>query len=227
MVGESTRPPILRDRRDAGERLAARLERYRDSQPVILALPRGGVVVAYEVARRLKVPLEVLIVRKIGAPDNPEYGLGALVEDGTRLIDERRVAAAGYDLKDLEPTIRRELSEIQRRASAYRGGRPLPELRDRVVIIVDDGVATGGTVRAALRCVRARQPRRVVVALGVAPKDTFQQLGREADEVVVLAAPEMFFAVGEWYRRFEQVSDEEVQRLLAAARQPLSPAPPS
>jgi putative phosphoribosyl transferase len=227
MDGELSRPPILRDRRDAGERLASRLERYRTSEPIVLALPRGGVVVGFEVARRLGVPLEVLIVRKIGAPDNPEYGLGALVEDGTRLLDERRIAAAGYSLRDLEPTIRRELGEIQRRAAAYRGGRALPELRGRTVILVDDGVATGGTVRAAIRSVRSHQPRRIVVALGVAPRDTFQQLAHEADEVVVLAAPEMFFAVGEWYRHFDQVGDEEVQQLLTEARTPLSPSAPS
>jgi putative phosphoribosyl transferase len=215
---------ILRDRKQAGEQLAARLEAYRGQHPVVLALPRGGVTVGFEIARRLGVPLEVLIVRKIGAPDNPEYGLGALVEDGTRVLDERRVREAGYTPKDLEPTIERELVEIRRRARAYRGDRPMPELRDRVVILVDDGVATGGTLRAAIRSVRAHHARRIVVALGVAPRDTYQRLCEEADEAVVLATPEVFFAVGEWYERFPQVSDEEVQELLERDRRPLPPS---
>jgi len=213
---------VLRDRKDAGEQLAARLTHYRDQHPVVLALPRGGVTVGFEIARMLGVPLEVLIVRKIGAPDNPEYGLGALVEDGTRVIDERRVRDAGYTSKDLEPTISRELAEIRRRARAYRGTRPIPDVRDRVVILVDDGVATGGTLRAAIRSVRAHHPRRIVVALGVAPRDTFRRLAEEADEVIALAVPELFFAVGEWYQRFPQVSDEEVQQLLEHDRRPLA-----
>lgn len=227
MVEGSSRPTILRDRKDAGEQLGARLERFKAERPVVMALPRGGVVVAYEVARRLGVPLEVLIVRKIGAPGNPEYGLGALVEDGTKVIDEHRVRAAGYTMEDLEPTIREELAEIRRRAGAYRGGRPVAEVRNRTVILVDDGVATGVTIRAAIRAVRARHPERIVVALGVAPRDTFQELAHEADEVVALAVPELFFAVGEWYRHFDQVSDEEVQRLLREGRVPLSAASPS
>jgi putative phosphoribosyl transferase len=185
------------------------------------------VVVGFEIARRLGVPLEVLIVRKVGAPGNPEYGLGALVEDGTEIIDEHRVRAAGYTMEDLEPTIREELAEIRRRAVAYRGDRPIVDVRNRTVLLVDDGVATGVTIRAAIQAVRARHPERIVVALGVAPRDTFQQLGREADEVVALAVPELFFAVGEWYRHFDQVSDEEVQRLLREGQRPLSAATPS
>lgn len=194
---------------------------------MVMALPRGGVVVGFEIARRLGVPLEVLIVRKVGAPGNPEYGLGALVEDGTEIIDEHRVRAAGYTMEDLEPTIREELAEIRRRAVAYRGDRPIVDVRNRTVLLVDDGVATGVTIRAAIQAVRARHPERIVVALGVAPRDTFQQLGREADEVVALAVPELFFAVGEWYRHFDQVSDEEVQRLLREGQRPLSAATPS
>lgn len=223
MLGHSTRLTMLRDRRDAGERLAARLEQYRQDRPIVLALPRGGVVVGFEIAKRLEVPLDVLIVRKIGAPDNPEYGLGAVAEDGSHVIDEHRVREAGYTLADLDPTIDHELAEIRRRAEAYRGGRPGADVYDRTVILVDDGVATGVTLRVAVQSVRSRGPRRVVVALGVAPRDAYRQLERIADEVVVLAVPELFFAVGEWYQHFDQVSDQEVQRLLLESRRSLSP----
>lgn len=227
MVDLASRVTVLKDREEAGERLAERLERLRSRHPVVLALPRGGVVVGFEIARRLGVPLDVLIVRKVGAPENPEYGLGALVEDGTQLIDEQRVRSAGYSPHDLEPTIREELAEIRRRAAAYRGGGALADVRGRTVILVDDGVATGVTLRAAIRAVRSKGPERIVVALGVAPRDTIHQLEREADEVVVLAAPELFFAVGEWYRHFDQVSDDEVQRLLRRSRSPLPTASPA
>lgn len=224
MVGVRAAGPMLRDRQEAGERLATKLLRYRDLHPVVLALPRGGVPVAAKIARGLGVPLDVLIVRKIGAPENPEYGLGALVEDGTRYLDETRVREAGYTLHDLEPTIAEELAEITRRARAYRGDRARTPLRDRVVILVDDGVATGGTLRAAIRSVRSEHPRRVVVALGVSPRDTLRRLEQEADEVVAVLVPDLFFAVGEWYRRFDQVSDAEVEGILASSR---SVAPPS
>ncbi len=214
MDARPTPPGTLRDRQEAGTRLAERLASYRGTNPVVLALPRGGVPVGYEIARSLGVALDVLIVRKIGAPANPEYGLGALVEDGTRYLDEARVRSAGYTSRDLEPTVARELEEIRRRARAYRGDRPRPDLHDRVVILVDDGIATGGTLRAAIRSVRSQGPRKVVVALGVTPAETLKRLEREADEVVAVLVPELFFAVGEWYRRFPQVEDEEVVRLL-------------
>jgi len=211
-------PEPLRDRKSAGERLAERLLRYRGQEPVVLALPRGGVPVAFEIAERLGSPLDVLIVRKVGAPSNPEYGLGAVVEGGSRFLDEPRVRAAGYTLRDLSSTIARELAEVERRAREYRGGTPPVETRDRTVILVDDGVATGGTVLAALRAVRTRGPRQIVLALGVAPPDTVELLRPEVDDLVVLLAPRVFFAVGEWYHQFGQVSDEEVRRLLVRSR---------
>lgn len=185
---------------------------------MVLALPRGGVPVAFEVAQRLGAPLDILIVRKVGAPSNPEYGLGAVVEGGSRFLDEPRIRAAGYTLRDLGPTIAREVAEVERRAEEYRGGKPAEELRDRTVILVDDGVATGGTVLAALRAVRAREPRRIVLALGVGPPDTVALLRPEVDDLVVLVVPSVFFAVGEWYHRFSQVSDGEVRQLLERSR---------
>lgn len=223
MLRETSRPSMLRDRREAGERLAVRLERYKEDRPIVLALPRGGVVVGYAIARSLGVPLDVLIVRKIGAPDNPEYGLGALAEDGTHVIDEQRVREAGYRLEDLEATIQQELREIRRRAEAYRAGQPGVDVSGRTVILVDDGVATGVTLRVAIRSVRSRGPKRVVVALGVAPQEAFHQLSRLADDVIALAVPELFFAVGEWYQHFDQVTDQEVQRLLLESRASVPP----
>jgi putative phosphoribosyl transferase len=212
-------PEPLPDRRTAGERLAARLRPYRNENPVVLALPRGGVPVAFEIATRLGAPLDLLIVRKVGAPGNPEYGLGAVVEGGTRFLDEPRIRAAGYTVRQLGPTIAREVAEVERRAREYRGDRPPVEVKDRTVILVDDGVATGGTVLAALRAVRSRGPRRIVVALGVAPPDTVETLRSEVDELVVLLVPPMFFAVGEWYHQFSQVSDAEVRSCLERSRE--------
>jgi len=224
MIEAEGPPEPLPDRRTAGERLAARLRSYRDQNPVVLALPRGGVPVAFEIATRLHAPLDLLIVRKVGAPGNPEYGLGAVVEGGTRFLDEPRIRAAGYTVRELSPTIAREVAEVERRAREYRGDRPPVELKDRTVILVDDGVATGGTVLAALRAVRSREPRRVVVALGVAPPDTVEMLRSEVDDLVVLLVPPTFFAVGEWYHQFSQVSDEEVRRCLERSRTPPTPS---
>jgi len=219
-------PVPLPDRRTAGERLADRLLALRDQDPVVLALPRGGVPVAYEIALRLRAPLDVLVVRKVGAPGNPEYGLGAVVEGGSRYLDQPRIRAAGYSVRELGPTIAREAAEVERRALEFRAGRPPLEVRDRTVILVDDGVATGGTVLAALRAVRAHGPRKIVLALGVAPSDTVEALRPEVDEIVVLLVPAVFFAVGEWYRQFSQVSDEEVRRLLERSRSPPLPSAP-
>jgi len=213
----SLRP--LPDRRTAGERLAVRLRHYGEEHPVVVALPRGGVPVGFEIASRLGSPLDILIVRKIGAPGNPEYGLGAVVEGGTRYLDEPRVRAIGHTVRDLTPIIARELAEVERRAREFRSGRPPVDVHDRTVILVDDGVATGGTVLAALKAIRSRGPRRIVLALGVAPPDTVESLRAEVDDLVVLLVPSMFFAVGEWYRQFSQVSDEEVLDLLERARQ--------
>jgi len=214
-------PPVpLPDRRTAGTLLAARLRPYEGPDLVVLALPRGGVPVAFEVADRLGAPLDILVVRKVGAPGNPEYGLGAVVEGGTRYLDEPRVRAAGHTVRDLGPTIAREVAEVERRAREYRAGRAPVDLKGRTVILVDDGVATGGTVLAALQAVRSKEPRRVVVALGVAPPDTVETLRREVDDLVVLLVPTMFFAVGEWYHQFSQVTDAEVRRLLDRSRVP-------
>lgn len=210
---------IFADRRDAGRALAEALRPWAAERPMVLALPRGGVPVAYEVATELDAPLDILIVRKIGAPGHPELGLGALVDGAEPQLvmnaEVERMAEPppGY----VDEQVRRELQEIERRRKAYLGGRqPLP-VRDRTVLVVDDGVATGGTVRAALRGLEKAGARRTVLAVPVGPADVIESLRAEADEVVCLETPTPFYAVGLWYRDFTQTTDDEVVKLLAGA----------
>jgi len=215
----------LQDREDAGRKLAAQLERYRPASPLVLGIPRGGVPVAYEIARRLDCELDVLLVRKVGAPGDPEYGLGAVAEGGVVVVDERRTRLAGFTRTDLEPTVRRELEEVRSRAVRYRGDRAPPEIADRTVIVVDDGVATGGTVATAISVVRPRRPRLIVAALGVASPEAVAQLGELAEDVVVALVPSFLEAVGQWYRNFDPVDDRTVVRLLQSAWSRASGAP--
>jgi putative phosphoribosyl transferase len=207
---------IFEDRVDAGEQLAKSLLDQAGGDTVILAIPRGGVVVAEVVARQLGAPLDVVVPRKIGAPGNPELGLGAIAP-GIRVIDQRMVNVLGVSLQYLEGEIAEQEAEIERRVQVYRAGRQPVDLAGKVAIVIDDGVATGGTAIAAIRWARAQGAARVVLAVPVAPGGSLAHLGREADDVVVLAAPEPFYAVGEWYRRFEQTRDEEVVAALARA----------
>jgi putative phosphoribosyl transferase len=214
MWAAHSRSEILADRQEAGRRLGEKLLRFQTECPVVLAIPRGGVVVAAEIARRLAAPLDILVVRKIGAPSNPEYGLGAVAEGGFRMLDASRMREIGCTAASLERTINEELTELGRRIERYREGRPRIELAHRAVILVDDGVATGGTVGVAIRALRSLRVSRIVLALGVCPQSTLRSLRADADDVVVLVTPEEFYAVGEWYRDFEPVEDEEVCRLL-------------
>lgn len=212
---------LFDDRRAAGEALAAELTRYRGRADVVaLALPRGGVPVAYEVARALEVPLDVMIVRKLGVPGQEELALGALASGGIRVLNRDIIRALGIDEDDIEAVARRERQEIERRARAYRGDRPPPELAGQVVIVIDDGIATGATMRAAVAALRQRRPARLIVAVPTASTEACEHLRREADEVVCLATPEPYMAVGRWYRHFDQTSDEEVRTLLAKAARP-------
>ena len=205
---------VFRDRTDAGHRLAARLAPLRDDDPIVLALPRGGVPVAHEIARALDAPLEVLAVRKLGVPANPELGMGAIAEDGTGVIDSRIARAGGVSDRELREIIDRETAELRRRVALYRGDRPAMDLSGRTVIVVDDGVATGVTDQAALRAVRRQEPKRIVLAVPVAASESAARLAEEADEVVTLLNPVALDGVGRWYRDFSQVSDEQVLRLM-------------
>ena len=212
-----SRPIRFRDRHDAGRRLAAELLPYRDEDPVVVGLPRGGVPVAEEVAAALGAPLEVLAVRKLGAPHNPEYGIGAIAEGGTRVFDSEALAVLGINGGVLDSIVSREAEELRRRVAAYRGERPLVDLRGRTAIVVDDGVATGVTDTAALRALRRLGPRRLVLAVPVCAPDSAGRLREEADEVVCLSEPPLLYGVGQWYRDFSQVSDGEVIAALGAA----------
>jgi len=211
------RPTRFRDRHDAGRRLAAELLAHRGDDPVVIGLPRGGVPVAEEVAAALDAPLEVLAVRKLGAPHNPEYGIGAVAEGGVRVFDSEALAVLGISGGALDSIVSRETEELRRRVAAYRGERPLIDLRGRTAIVVDDGVATGVTDTAALRAVRRLRPRRLVLAVPVCAPDSALRLRQEADEVVCLSEPPLLYGVGQWYRDFSQVSDAEVIAALDAA----------
>ncbi len=207
----------FQDRRDAGLQLAARLSHFRDERPIVLGLPRGGVPVAFEVARALDAPLDVIVVRKLGVPFQPELGMGAIGEDGARVLNDDVVRLARVTPDELAAVEARERREVERRADLYRQGRSMIPLAGRTVIIVDDGIATGGTARAALQVARAHGARRVVLAVPVAPEDSIADMAALADEVVVIETPTPFYAVGEWYTRFTQTPDDDVIRLLEAA----------
>ncbi len=204
------------DRIDAGQRLAKALTAFSGTSTVVLAIPRGGVVVGEIVARALGASLDVVVPRKIGAPGNPELGIGA-VAPGIRVLDETMVRALDVSEEYLEREVASQEAEIERRLRVYRSGRPPVDVRGKTTIVVDDGVATGGTAVAALRWARAQGASRVVLAVPVAPVQSLARLEGEADEVIVLSAPSPFFAVGEWYRKFGQTSDPEVIEALARA----------
>jgi len=214
------------DRHAAGRELAAHLAALAAEDPVVLGLARGGVPVAYEVARALDAPLDVVVVRKIGAPGNPEYGIGAVAEGDVRVLNERAVRRLLVSHDELETAIARARAEIDARVERYRAGRPPLDVDGRTVVVVDDGLATGGTARAALRAVRARHPRRLVLAVPVGAPETVASLRAEADEVVCVLEPELLWAVGAWYEQFGPTQDAEIVELLAGTAADPPAAPP-
>jgi putative phosphoribosyl transferase len=215
---------LFTDRVEAGRFLASKLREYTDHPEVlVLALPRGGVPVAFEVARALRAPLDVFLVRKLGVPGHPELAMGAIASGGVRVLNEDVVGALGISRDVIEAVAAVEEQELERRERIYRGGRPPPDVRGRTVILVDDGLATGSTMRAAVAALRQHGPDRIVVAVPVGAPDTCEEFRSEADDVVCARTPEPFYAVGLWYGDFSQTTDEEVHDLLDRAAEELAP----
>jgi predicted phosphoribosyltransferase len=210
---------VFADRREAGRELGRLLTRAaQPGEAIVLALPRGGVPVAYEIARALESPLDVFLVRKLGTPGHPELAMGAIASGGIRVLNEEVVQALNIPQQQIEAVAAHEQRELERRDAAYRKGRSLPELTNRTVILVDDGLATGSTMKAAVQAVKQQAPKRVVVAVPVGALDTCRVLGDMADEVICARTPQPFSAVGQWYRDFSQTSDDEVMSLLDDVR---------
>jgi putative phosphoribosyl transferase len=207
---------VFRDRSDAGRRLAKALSEYKGRNAVILALPRGGVPVAAEVAAALGAPLDLILVRKIGVPTQPELAMGAVVDGAAPIIvrNEEVIELSGTTADEFNAECERELAEIERRRQLYIGKRARAEIADQVVIVIDDGIATGATTRAALQAIRNRKPKELVLAVPVAPPDTIAELRRDVDNLICLETPELFGAIGYFYRDFGQVSDQEVVAIL-------------
>ncbi len=208
----------FRDREDAGRRLAQRLVRYRGENPVVLTLPRGGVPVGYEIAHALEATLDIFIARKLGAPGREEFGIGAVAQGGVRVLNERAVEALEIPEEYIERVAKEETEEIERRLLILRGDRPQPEVEGRTAILVDDGLATGVTARAAVEALRRRNPGRLVLAVPVCAARSVKLLRAEVDELVCLEAPSNLMAISLWYQNFYQVEDEQVVELLERAR---------
>ncbi len=212
----SMQPQRFRNRTDAGRQLAEKLAPYANRPDVlVLALPRGGVPVGCEVARALGVPLDVFLVRKLGVPGYEELAMGAVATGGIRVVNDEIVRGLGISEHEIDAVVARELPELARRERLYRGDRPPPDVAGRTVILVDDGLATGATMRAAIHALRQQRPAGIVVAVPTASPDTSETLKTEADDVVCAMTPEPFFAVGHWYEDFTQTTDDEVRELLA------------
>jgi putative phosphoribosyl transferase len=208
----------FRNRVEAGRALAARLVAYQDLKPIVLGLPRGGVPVADQVARALRAPLDVWVVRKVGVPWYPELGVGAVAEGGLVYLNRDIMSNLQLSEDALAGAIQQQQAEVDARVKRFRGGHPKPVLRDRTVIVVDDGIATGGTVRATVASLRREQPATIVLAVPVAAADIIRSLQYEVDDLIALRAPRDLYAIGLWYEDFSQVADDEVVRLLENAR---------
>lgn len=210
----------FRDRREAGQLLAEELKKYADNpDALLLCLPRGGVPVGHEIARQLHIPFDVFVVRKLGLPGHEELAMGAVASGGGRVLNQEVIRRAEVSDETIEEVARNETKELERREREYRGGRSGATLKNKTVILVDDGVATGSTMFAAIEAVRQHGPERLVVAVPTMPGDTLEALKQKADEVVAVMAPENFMAVGQWYENFSQTTDQEVKDILQNARE--------
>ena len=214
---------LFRDRVEAGRQLAAelvrRLPHIREEDPIVLAIPRGGVPVGYEVARAIDAPLDLFIARKLGAPGHEELGIGAVAPGGTRFLDVDAIRMLDVSDAYIEDVTRKELAELERRLRRFRGDRPPPRIEGRSVVLVDDGLATGVTALASLTALRLQHPRRLVLAAPVCSVEGAQAVARQADDVVCVAVPDRFFGVGAWYHDFTQTTDEEVVEMLARGQE--------
>ena len=210
---------IFSNREEAGERLAAALDDLKGEDVVVLGIPRGGVVVARQVAKALDAQLDIVVTKKIGAPEEPEFAIGAVTQEGEVVLNEQAIKLLGIEPSYLKSEAARLAQEVKERTARFRGDRPSLQLKGRMVVIVDDGVATGSTVSAAVRSARRQGPSSVVVAVPVAPEEAVMELSKEADRVVCLATPEPFFAIGQFYEDFDQVQDEDVRAILDEQQQ--------
>lgn len=212
---EGRRIMIFKDRAEAGKKLVEKLKKYKgDKSAIVIGLPRGGVVTAFEVARSLNIKLDIIVTRKIGAPMQPELAVGALTQNGEPILDRDLIATLSVSDNDLKPIIQAERQEAKRRLELYRGNKEPLDLNGMVAILVDDGVATGATMRAAIQTAHTLGAKKIVVAVPVSPKDALKKIRNEADEVVCLATPDVFFGVGRFYQEFAQTEDEQVISLL-------------
>ncbi len=212
-------PRLFHDRKDAGAQLAAKLPAFADDpKTIVLGLPRGGVPVAYEVARALHAPLDVFVVRKLGVPGQRELAMGAIASGGVLVINDEVIQALRLSPSTVEAVASQEQQELERQQRLYRGDVALPDFAGRTVIVVDDGLATGSTMRAAVRALRQSNPRRIVIAVPVGAAETCRSLQTDADEVICLYAPESFYSVSTWYKEFSQTSDDEVRHILRAGQ---------
>jgi predicted phosphoribosyltransferase len=217
---------VFEDRRDAGRQLAKKFDRYIGvGNVVVLGLPRGGVPVAYELATHLAAPLDVLVVRKLGVPGHEELAMGAIASGDVEVVDPTIVARAGVTPERLQAVVDAERRELARREQVFRGGRPPRDVAGKIAIVVDDGLATGASMAAALDAIRTRKPARLVAAVPIAPPETCRALRARADDMICLVTPPRMYAVGVWYRDFAQTTDQEVRTLLAGAAHALPPKP--
>lgn len=209
---------IFHNRHDAGVQLALRLKKFEDSNAIVLSIPRGGVIIGYEIARVLRKPMDIVVVRKIGAPQNPELGIAAITEGNIVLSDEVQISSIGITRDQLEDLIYREKAELARRIEKYKGSQSLPPLHNRIVIIADDGLATGITIRACIKAISLQQPAQIIVAIPVCENSQIAEIRPEVSDIICLESPSNFESVGKWYRNFDPVSDDEVITYLTNAK---------